>query len=727
MKEGTAVAEITQLVDDRIQQIRREKAELDEIRERLERKEFELNARERALAEDVLPLNERKETLEKQINEAKAELNAIRTERYASIETFGEELDQLHMDKSSESVSMIKNLQQEIAFMLKGKAELEDEISETKKELADLEKQRERAESRLIDEKETYVTRIRAEREASLREINLEHSMAVAELDKTKKVLIAEISDMEQTKAIEWNKVQAEVSRYKTTQMADVDSQKEQMLADAEKERAGILNGLFDEEKKSRDEIAAKRRQWEDEILGYEAKKQTVIDEIKLLEYEYDKTRSENIVKQEKIRVEELRLLDEQRAGAIARQGEELEAQIDEHKKVINGLRVQHQEEKNAMQLEITEMETKKAAILGEIDVLMVKHEKVRAEIEVDMEILKSDKLKEIDELRLQRLKEVEDLRQARINDLEEVYISRVASLENMRNERLETCNQAVDRVEGELEALKEARKILEDQINILRDEYSRVSEETQAELAKEQLDRQIEIEKLTTEKIAEVENVCAGRLKQIEEREKRHQEEFRVVEVSLRERSAALAEEQAKVRQQLDNLEAQFCLQRDEQLAEIQKKSLETMEELSRIKLDKIREIDDDLGKYRTDRLESIHAELEHQRDINLKSLEQLAELNNDYNKRMGELQEQQLLLESEKRAVEFKDMSSQKEIEEHKKLMNELNESHRKELDLLTEAKNQQIDMLTQQLQRVADLEAENNSLSVRLAMTGNTNSEE
>ncbi|MCL2840145.1 MAG: hypothetical protein FWE05_05165 [Defluviitaleaceae bacterium] len=603
---------ISQLVDSRIEQIRKERAELDELRASLERKEAELFSKAQEHQNDLEPLTDRKAILLQEIEAAEAELERLRTEKYASIENFGEAMDELHAEKTADSHAQTRQLQNEIAFLMKGKVEMEEALTLMGQEKVELEEKLSRDQHRIIEEKDVFLARTRAEREASLKEINLQHSVAMADLDKEKKAIQDEIDAMEQTKTIEWNKIQAEISRYKTAQLAELDAQREQFLAEAEKEKSSVLGALRTEERRQLGEISRQKREFDQEMLKLHTQKQNIQDEIKLLEYEYERARSENIVKIEKARIDDHKTLEVERAEALAKIEDEQSALATDWRKQTAELRNRHREEMSIIEKELSAQESKKAALLRDIDQLSVTFEQVRAKNEVELETFRSEKLKEIDTQRLAKLTEVEDIRQERIAALEQNFLEKSSALETIRAEKLEACRQAIIEAEKVLDDVKQQRFSMEQEISILRTEGNKLREENKALEKDLLLERQIKLEKLTNDKLAEVEQICASRLQHAETLMKRMNNEANETEVRIAKEKSEAEKYLSEVRRQISTLESDLGRQKDEQLAKTQEDTIKALDELSKLKLAKLSEIELYLETYKQERLANIQNDLD-------------------------------------------------------------------------------------------------------------------
>jgi len=592
------MAGITQLVDERIELLRRERAEMDELKADLEKREAALELRKHEDSADLLPLEDKKALLTSQIEEAKSELTRLRTERLTSIETFGIEMDSLHASKTSESVAQTREIQGEIAFLLKGKEQVETELDQLHAQVRELEERRDRNQKRISEEKEAHLSRAKADREAALQEAALQHSVTLAEMDRERKSLENQIEALEQTKAIEWNKAQAEITRYKTAQFAELDAQKEALLAEAEQEKSTILGAVRAEEKRQQNDINQLRREWEKEELVLQAQKRQALDEIKLLEYEYEKVRSENIVKLEKARVEEMKTLETIRVEALAKLEAEQGGLVDELKRKAVALRTKIQEDEAAAELAITECENKKANVLNDIELLEVKYEQLQKANEAKVEALKIKRLQEVDDLRIEKLKEVEELRQQRVADLESIYLEKANALEVAREEKLAACIQAISDAEAELNSLKTSRLALEQEIAALRLESSKLKKENHAMSKAAMIERELEIERLKSEKMAEIEAICDGRLRRVEEKERALAERVKFVDDDIAEKTTEAANRLSALQKQSATIES-----------EMEEQKLASLQEVDELRVAKLKEIEE-LRQQRVAELEAVYLE---------------------------------------------------------------------------------------------------------------------
>ena len=675
------MAGITQLVDDRIRQLTKDRAELDELRKNLEKREAELNNRQYENAADILPLEDQKAALYKEISEAQAEVARLRQERQTAIESFGGEMDQLHHAKTAESSAQEKELKSEISHLLKTRTEMEEELDKMRQQIIDLEEKRERDQKRIIDEKEARLTRVRAEEEATLQEAALQHSVTMADLDRQKKALESEIEALEQTKSIEWNKAQAEISRYKTAQFAELDVQKEQLLAEAEKEKADVLNALKSEEKRHQTEMANQKREWEQEELILQAQKQHVLDDIKLLEYEYEKIKSENIVKLEKARVDELKSLETMRVEALAQLELEQSGLVDELKKKAAALRTKIQDSEAAAELQLTEYEGKKSELINGIDLLEKKFNQIQKSNQARLEAEKLEQMKETDNLRIQKLQEIEAMRQQKVSELEEAYLQKITETEAIRKEKSELFAKSIESAEGELSGLKESRRRIEQEINTLQTEAAKIREENRAASKKAILEQNMVTEKLKAEKMAELETLCEGRLRRIDEAEKALTERMQATEEAIAEKTKESEAKLAELKREYATIEAELTLKKNNELSEIKTQTIEAMESLSKMKLDRVQEIEDYIESYKAKRLAAMEKDLTDLIGNHTKSFDELLKANDEYSRRMADLQQQTLDLEAEKR-----------NLESHRRRMGQ-------ELAEFQKAKDEQIEILMQE----------------------------
>ncbi|MCL2225450.1 MAG: hypothetical protein FWB96_10845 [Defluviitaleaceae bacterium] len=504
---------ISQIVDDQIKQIRKERAELDELRASLERKEEELFQREQEQDDTVGSSGDRRESLLAEIADLTAEVNRLRTERDASIESFGGEISKVHSEKTAESAALVKQLQGEINFLLKGKTDLEDEVERLNEKLSGLDEKAKHELERMVEEKETLLRRTREERETELKEINLSHSVAVAELERVKKEIENDITALEQTKTIEWNKIQAEVSRYKTSQLAELDAKREQFLADMEKENELLTGELRAKERKNLSEISAERREWEKEILKFQTEKQKILDDIKLLEYDYEKVKSANILKAEKARADEEKTLTANRAEALVKLEEEQAAITAEFRISAAEQKTRLRDEVAAMEKEVARLEVKKTAVIGEINSLEVKFEQQRTENETVLQSLRTEKLKEIDEARLAHLQEIENIRQERIAALEKAFLEKSGEFELSRAHKLDECRKDIKIAEDKLKEILQNNLNAEKKVEVLKAQAAKIAAENDTALQAAKLEKQTELEKMANDKLAEIEEICTHRI----------------------------------------------------------------------------------------------------------------------------------------------------------------------------------------------------------------------
>ena len=647
---------ITQMVDDQIKQLREERAELEKKREDLERREEEIKLRESLQNDEVGAVDERKESLLKEVNELTEELARLRAERDSSIDSFGGEITKVHEEKQAENTAQIKQLQSEINFLLKGKAELEEDIAKLATQTVDMEEKARNDTARIHDEKEAAVKRAREESETELKEITLAHSLAVAEMANTKKELENEIAALEQNKTIEWNKVEAEVARYKTTQLGEVDVQREEMLTELERERSSTQDTLRAQERKQTADIAAEKREWEKEILNFEVQKQKILDEIKLMEYDFEKIRAEGILNVEKARMEDEKKMEAYRAEVLAKIEEEASLASTQSKKDIADEKRKLLAEVAQVEKEILECEAKKATVLSDITALNVKFDAKKAENAAELEAIRLDRLKGIDEERVNRLRQIEDLRQERIASLEKAFLDKMTILEAARSDKLEEVLKSIESAEGRHSKIMQEQVAAQNEIETLRVEAAKIREENESSQRAASMAKQFELEKMINDKLAQVDEICTSRLEAAAERARKIEDEGTARDEKLSADIAASTETLLELRRMINAQEIEMQHLKDEKLDEIEKKTIKAMESLSKMKEEKLAEIDDYLQRYKDERLRSIHEDAERLSKMDLKSVEELAQLNADYSKRMASLQELSMTVETDMRAIEFK-----------------------------------------------------------------------
>lgn len=647
---------ISQIVDDQLKQIRKERAELDELRASLERRQEELQLREQTQSDDASSAGDRKDSLLKEIADLTAEVKRLRTERDASIESFGGEISKVHAEKSAESAAQVKHLQTEINFLIKGKTELEEESARLREQIESMDEKAKHDLDRIIEEKENAVKRARDEREASLKEINLAHSVAVADLERAKKELENEIAALEQTKKIEWNKIQAEISRYKTAQLAELDASREQFLSDHEKEKENLQNALRAKERKQISAISADKRAWEKEILVYQTEKQKILDEIKLAEYEFEKTKAQILANTEKTRVDEEKKFEAMRAEEFVKIEEESALRTANFKKEAAEEKKRLRAEINASEKEVLALEAKKAEVLAEINALEARFEQHKTENEAALESIRLDGLKEIDEKRIEKLREIEELRTERIDALETAFLTRSGELEAARAEKLEECRRAIQAAEAELTAMQKAQISTEKHVSVLRAETIKIQQENEALKKAAIVEKQLELEKMANEKLAEVETICSSRVAAATALARQIEADGNARDEKLSADIAASTEALLELRRMVTAQNLELQQQRDTKLEEIEQARLEAFDEFSKIKLQKFKATEAELEAYKKERLQAIQEDIERQSKTHYKQLDELAALNADYNKRARELQELALSVEADMRLIEFK-----------------------------------------------------------------------
>jgi len=582
------MAGITRMVDDQIKVIRKERAELDELKEALERKEHELREREGG---DF-------SSLEKDLDEARAEIARLR-------ESAG----------SFEDDGIAAQIQHDIDSLSATKGGMERQIERLAQELTQMQRQKETELARIREETEEYANLQRAEREDLLKEIAQEHSMDVAALEQKKTVLESEITALEQQRDLEWEKVHAEISRYKTTQKTELEARREQALTEIEEERAGILNSARETRNQLLQEFAEVEKAQEREINDLELKKQSVIDETELLQFEYEKAKAENVVKLEKYRAEEQKLVEEERVTALAKLEEEKQAALTELESRRAEMSARLHEERAAHEKAVADFESKKHGLQSEINLLYTQLESVKAENETSLESQKAERLREIDELRLQKLQEVEDMRQARMADLERVYFNRIDSLEQARNTKLENSRAAVEKAAAELDELKAEQKTITDEIARLEASMDSLQEENELMLSRLQVKNQQEMEALSveierkkseaaadlqvfqSEKMKEIEDMRLARLKEAETRYQRKLEDLEAAQKVKEDQNRASTEAAITAMGEMERLNHEkqtLIMSLQEVRIEYAKQKSECEQELESYRSERMREAED-------------------------------------------------------------------------------------------------------------------------------------
>ena len=922
---------ISKVVDARIEQLRQERTDLEDLRQRLEAKEAELEERELSLDSSgvVKSLEDRKQALENEISELTEDVKRLANERVESVSGFGAEMKNIREELTSEANDKVKRLEADIDSLENKKANLESDIRELASTLSDLEEKHVRDLDNISKEKENFLAQKRLEREAALKELSAEHAMIMAEHTRQKKEAEAEIAALTQHKTIEWEKIEAEISRYKSVQLAEIEVLKEQMLADIEKERAVAMRNIKADEKQQLAAIERHKKDWSNELQNLQERKQEILNDIDLLQYEYEKTNSENILRLERAKVDEAKALSVIREEALSKLEVEQEALAAQHEKKAAGVRKKLQDERNLVQKEIAELATQKSGLKSEIEVLRSSYESKKAEFEANMEVLRAEKSKEIDEMRTLRLKEIEDLRKERLarlevehasevskhetrlgnmrknfqekqtafeveierleakkislqtetenlnskleshrlevntqmealklekmKEIDELCLKRLHELDELRKERLLRLGNEYEAKRQELEsqsqtqqekikekqnlaaaeiAQMEARKnelqseidaldtklqsykveissqmeeykgnkmkeidelsltrlqevesmrqeqisklqkerddlILEQQnyvstyrkriqteieemekrlndkieeINKSREEKQELFNKTMAEseekademrqsiqslqkvlseltLQTQQvreenetlrstalIERRVELEKLTNEKMAEVESICSQKLNIILDTEKRIESQCRAAEKAATAKVDELKAQERELEMQIENLAGELSAKKAEGLSEIEKAKIDATEDQAKLKLQKMQEIDMSIESYKQERLDQAHQDIERQIALNYKKMEELAELNKEYNKRDKDLQELATSLEADKRSMYFREKRLLEEQAGYKNLLQNEIDAHRKEMTLLIEAKEQQILLLQEQIKTYA-----------------------
>jgi len=134
--------------------------------------------------------------------------------------------------------------------------------------------------------------------------------------------------------------------------------------------------------------------------------------------------------------------------------------------------------------------------------------------------------------------------------------------------------------------------------------------------------------------------------------------------------------------------------------MAEVEKEKINCLDEVAKLKLEKMQEAETYLENYRTEKLQQIQDDMDKQIDTNYKRVEELAELNAEYQQRKQEVEDLSSSLELEKRGIALKEKLFNEEQEDFKKLMESEIEFHRKEMTILIDAKDQQIRLMEEKL---------------------------
>ena len=698
------MAGITQVIDERIVEMRKERAELDALRARLEKKDEELRVQEERLTHDVNTLEDKKKILQKEIKEYERKLDSLRIERIQSVEGFGEEMESLYAEKTSQVLANENRARKEIAKLTNEKKELEKNVQNLRSELEELEDYAEGIKNRLRKEQEDGKFSIERQNEEQLRELSLAHATAIHAMEEEKKKLESEIADLEKVKTAKLNELDAELARHRESLQAQFKIQENESLTIIEAEREQSLLAISEEKRKLSQEISEKRQELEKEIFAAGVEKQKILDEIKLLEYRFEKQKSENQLHLEKTRTDELKAIEAKKAEELA----ELEASklafTSAFKKESAEEKTKHLDVLTKIEDETRKLENKKLSLIRETDELKTKFEHQKSELIAKLELVRGTKLKEIDEERYKKLREVENVRQIRIAEIEDAFMKKTAELDKKRQERYDAIIKAISEAELVLETTIKKRKNHELELNQARLEVMKINEENAAMQKTAAIEKRLELEKMAREKLDEVEQICAERITRADTLIGQLDARRQAIEDDLHSNTERLHE----VKRELSMLEDKLTIDKETKLAQIQEETITMSDRLSKLKISKLAEIDESLEKYKSERMAQIQADFNNQVKLNYKTMEELALLNQDYQRRLGELRENEIRVESEKNNYEFISKRHKEEVTELKRLLQKETDLNRKEHGLIAEAKDKQIQFLQDQLANFLSAEA-------------------
>ena len=690
------MAGITQVIDERIVEMRKERAELDSLRSRLEKREEELMVQEERLTYEVNTLEDKKKILQKEIKESERKLENLRAERIQSVEGFGEEMDSLYAEKTSQGIADTRQIRKEIVKLTNEKSELEKKVKSLKSEVEKLQEDADGLKTQLRKEKEVGLAGIENENEAKLRELSLAHTTAIYSMEEEKTKLESEIADLEKIKTAKWSELEAELLRHKESQHMELKRFESEGLAKIEAEKEQMILSISEEKRKLNREISEKRQEFEKEIFEAGVEKQKILDEIKLLEYRFEKQKSENQLQLEKTRSEELKALEAKKAEELAELEASKLAATSAFKKESAEEKAKHVEAVTKLEDEARKLENKKASLIRETDELKVKFEHQKSELIAQLELVRGAKLKEIDLERYKKLREVENTRQIRIAEIEDAFLAKSAEMDKKRQERYDAIVKAISEAELVLETTIKKRRNHELELNQARLEVMKINEENAAMQKTASIEKRLELEKMAKDKLTEVEQICSERIARADTLLEQLDARKQAIEDELNQNSEKLFE----VKRELSVLTDKLTIEKETKLAQIQEETIAMSDRLSKLKISKLAEIDEALEKYKVERTAQIQTDFNNQVKLNYKTMEELALLNKDYQRRLSELRENEIRVESEKNNYEFISKRHKEEVDELKRLLEKETNLNRKELSMIADAKDQQIQFLQDQL---------------------------
>jgi chromosome segregation ATPase len=144
--------------------------------------------------------------------------------------------------------------------------------------------------------------------------------------------------------------------------------------------------------------------------------------------------------------------------------------------------------------------------------------------------------------------------------------------LENARAEKLEAARKEIKAAEIEINTLKNSRFNVEKQIENLRAEAEKIKTQNEATQAAAKISHNLELEKMTSDKLAEAEKICQSRISAATERVKQIEAEAAEKEEKLAAEIAASTEALVELRRMNTAQKLQAEQERDEQMIEIEK-----------------------------------------------------------------------------------------------------------------------------------------------------------
>ncbi|MCL2015820.1 MAG: hypothetical protein FWG68_06185 [Defluviitaleaceae bacterium] len=440
------MAGITKMVDEQIKALRKERAELEALKEELDRRSF-ANANPDDKSE-LYSLQETLAALRREKETATDELSRLKEDRNQSIATFKAEIDQIHMEKTLESESAINQLQLDIDYLKATKDDMERQKERMFQELTDLQSQKESKLKQIQSEEQDFLAQKKNDRDNELQKISMEQSLQIAALEQTKTELQSEINSLEHKKSLEWEKVTAEISRYKSLQKAELETKREKIIAAAEAEGLAMLEEFRETKAQQLAELAEQEKASNRTLNNLEIRKKAISDDIDLLQYEYEKKKAENLVKIEKNRSEEAKLLEIARKEALERTELEKVAILETAEKLRIDTRLKMQEEQLAHEKRISELEQESQRVTSQIQTFKIQANRLQLESEQKIERLRSENILSLEKQTIEAMDELAKLKITRLREMEKSLteykeererniIQDIASLEDIKRQQM--------------------------------------------------------------------------------------------------------------------------------------------------------------------------------------------------------------------------------------------------------------------------------------------------